>query len=285
MIIWFIAAFVILLTLGVLVLGVPSFTTKSTSTDGPWDLAKGPSIPTENLEQFAKNLNASIRVFYYIDSLPRTNTAMLDASVPSFNTQSNTFDICELSSPNSCQHPGFVKLLNISDSLYIELLQAPDASRPGLPKTQFVIRTQSVQKVSNTNTVKTYLETFALPEFPIQKWVMLTISRSGNRINIYYNNRLVFSKNTRNIPALLSGAGNLSVPQIRGTAKYLRTKDSVTNQSEVNADYIQTADTRGEPIEKLFQQINITLCPSGTCFEGPQIRPSNPLLNWNSDVM
>ncbi len=285
MIIWFIAAFVVLLTLGVLYLGIPSLATKSEETDGPWDLSLGPAIPTDNLKQFAQNLNSSIRVFYYIESLPRTNAALLDAAVPSFNTQTNTFDTCELSTPNSCQHPGFVKILNISDTFSLELLQAPDASRPGLPKTQFVIRTQSIQKVSNTNTVKTYLETYALPEFPIQKWVMLTVSRSGNRITIYYNNRLVFSKNTRNVPALLSGAGNFSTPQVRGKAMYLRSKDSITSQSEVNTDYLQMADTRGEPVEKLFQKINVTLCPSGTCFEGPQIRPANPLISWTSDVM
>jgi hypothetical protein len=285
MILWFIAAFVVLLTLGILYLGIPSLATKSEGNDGPWDLSKGPAIPTENTDQFANSLNSSLRVFYYIDTLPRTNAALLDGSTPSYNTQTNTFDICDKSTGNTCAHPGFVKLLNISDSFYIELLQAPDASRPGLPKTQFVIQTQSIQKVSNVNTLKTYLETFTLPEFPIQKWVMLTVVRNGNRINIFYNNRLIFSKNTRYVPFILPGGGNFSVPQIRGTAKYLKTKDSITSQSEVNTDYSQIADTRGEPVEKLFEKMNITLCPSGTCFSGPQIRPANPLIEWSSDVM
>lgn len=281
MIVWFIAAFVILLTLGVLYLGVPSFTTKSEAADGPWDLSTGPAVPSENLEQFAKNLNSTVRVFYYIDGLPRTNAAILDASTPSFNLQTNTFDICEPASGISCVHPGFIKLLNISNTFFIEVLQAPDASRPGLPKTQVVIQTQKVQGTQ----IKTYLETYALPEFPIQKWTMLTVSRSGNRVNIFYNNRLVFSKNTRNVPALLSGGGNFSAPQVRGTVKYLKTTDTAISQSEVNTDYSLMADTRGEPLEKLFQKINITLCPSGECFSGPQIRPANPLIDWTSDVM
>lgn len=285
MIIWFIAGLVILITVAILFLVVPGTVIKQEDDFGPWDLSQGPAIAGNHVDAFAKNLNATIRVFYYIDSLPRTNAALLDSSVPSFNTQTNTFDICEPATGNSCAHPGFVKLLNISNSFFIELLQAPDASRPGLPKTQFVIQTQSVRTVSNTKSVKTYLETYALPEFPIQKWVMLTVSRSGNRINIYYNNRLVFSKNTRNVPNILPGSGNFSAPQIRGTAKFLMSKDSNSSQMDVSSDYAKMADTRGEPLEPMFQKINITLCPSGECFQGPQIRPANPLIQWSSDVM
>jgi hypothetical protein len=61
--------------------------------------------------------------------------------------------------------------------------------------------------------------------------------------------------------------------------------NKTASQSDVNADYLKMADTRGEPFEKLFQEINIKLCPSGECFQGPQIRPANPLIQWSSDVM
>lgn len=264
---------------------MPGTVIKKEDDFGPWDLNTGPAIPGGHVDTFSKNLNSTIRAFYYIDSLPRTNAAILDASVTSFNPQTNSFDICEPASGVSCAHPGFVRLLNISNTFFIELLQAPDASRPGLPKTQFVIQTQSIQKVSNANAVKTYLETFALPEFPIQKWVMLTVTRSGNRISIFYNNRLVFSKNTRNVPNILPGSGNFSSPQIRGTVKYLMSKDTAATQTDVSSDYSKMADTRGEPLEPIFQKINTTLCPSGECFQGPQIRPANPLIQWTSDVM
>lgn len=285
MIIWFIAAFIILLTLGLLYLGVPNFNIKSVEADGPWDLSKAPAIPKDIVDIFANNTNATLRVFYYIDTLPRTNAAILDAATPSFNPQTNMFDICEPNGPISCAHPGFVKLLNISESFYIELLQAPDASRPGLPKTQFVIQTQKKDTSTAGGAVKNYLETHALPEFPLQKWIMLTVARNGNRINIYFNDRLVFSKNTTYIPNILAGAGNYSSAVIRGQAKYVFATDRTLNLVDVRSDYLKMADPRGEPLDKLFQKINITLCPSGNCFSGPEIRPANPLLEWSSDVM
>jgi hypothetical protein len=283
MILLFIAGLIILLTLGILYFVVPAYYSKVEVADGPWQLSATPAMPPENQEQFSKNQNATLRVFYYIESLPRTNTVLLDASTPvsSFNSQTNTFDICEIGGALSCNHPGFIKLLNVGDSLYIELLQAPDASRPGLPKTQLVIQTM---KIEGSNS-KTYRETYSLPEFPIQKWVMLTVVRNGNRIDIYYNNKLVFSKNTTYIPNILEGAANFSSSGVNGEAKYLMTSDKVYSPGQVNADYTQMTDTKGAPLEKLFSKINVTLCPSGECFSGPTIRPANPLIQWNSDVM
>lgn len=285
MIIWFIAGFIVLLTLGLLYLGVSNFNVMSEEVDGPWDLSKAPAIPSGIVDLFSKNTNSTLRVFYYIDTLPRTNAALLDASVPSFNAQTNMFEICEPDGPISCAHPGFVKLLNISNTFYIELLQAPDASRPGLPKTQFVIQTQKKDTSTPNGPIKNYLETHSLPEFPLQKWIMLTVSRSGNRINIFYNDRLVFSKNTTYIPNILPGTGNYSSAVIRGQAKYVYASNTTSNQVNVRSDFLKMADTRGEPLDKLFQKINITLCPSGNCFSGPEIRPANPLLQWSSDVM
>jgi hypothetical protein len=147
------------------------------------------------------------------------------------------------------------------------------------------VKTVKNQKVSNANANVTYLETFALPEFPIQKWVMLTVVRNGNRINIYYNDKLVFSKNTTYIPSILDGAGRFSESQIKGQAKFLNTVVKAVSASDVHADFVQMADTRGEPLEKLFATMNINLCPSGDCFSGPSIRPANPLIAWSSDVM
>lgn len=285
MIIWFIAAFIVLLTLGLLYLGVSNFNVVREENDGPWDLSKAPTIPEGIVDVFAKNTNSTLRMFYYIDTLPRTSSATLDATVPSFNSETNMFDICEPNGPISCEHPGFVKLLNISNTFYIELLQAPDASRPGLPKTQFVIQTQKKDTATQQGAVKNYLETHALPEFPLQKWIMLTVSRNGNRINIFYNDRLVFSKNTTYIPNILPGTANFSSAVIRGQAKFVAAANKSYNQIDVRSDYLKMADPRGEPLDKLFQKINITLCPSGNCFTGPEIRPANPLLQWTSDVM
>ncbi len=241
-----------------------------------------------SIQTFATNQNATLRVFYYIDSLPRTNMILLDGTGSSgnFNGQTNTFDICPFTtSITECKHAGFIKLLNISDGLFIELLQAPDASRPGLPKTQLVVNTQKVILSSGNRTVQNYLETFTLPEFPIQKWVMLTVVRNGNRISIYYNDRMVFSKSTTYVPFIKDATSYFSDSNVKGTAKYFMNVNQSKTSADVAADFKTMADTTGRPLEKLFQTMNISLCPSGECFRGPQIRPANPLIQWSSDVM
>lgn len=288
MIIWFIAAFVLLLTFGILLLVLPGTMQPTTEeSDGPWDLSTGPTTP--KVEDFAKKTNGTLRVFYYIDSLPRTNMNLLDGdgrTISNFNQQTNTFDICPITtSIADCPHPGFIKLLNISDSLLIELLQAPDASRPGLPKTQLTVKTRKIILAGGAKQTQDYLETFSLPEFPMQKWVMLTVVRSGNRISIYYNDRMVFSKTTTNVPNIVDGTSYFSDSNVKGTAKYFMNTSQMITSEQVNADFNKMADTTGRPLDKLFQKLNISLCPSGECFRGPQIRPANPLIQWNSDVM
>lgn len=279
------AGIVILLTLSILYFVVPAFM-KPSDQDveemGPWDFASSPRLPSAIAEKFATNVNATLRVFYYVETIPRTNQLIIDTATPSFRTDANLFEICEATSTTSCNHVGFVKLLNIGDTLFLELLQAPDASRPGLPKTQLVVKTT---KRTTPTTLTYYFETFPVPEFPLQKWIMVTVVRSGNRINLYYNNKLVFSKNTTNVPAISGGVNTFADQSIKGKAKYIFSSSNAHTPADVSSDFARMADPTGEPTDSIFQKLNFTFCPSGDCFTGPRIRPANPLVEWKSDVM
>lgn len=283
MILLFIGLFVVFLTLGILILVLPTQSLDiQADSDGPWIFQQGQlSIPSDHVDRFMSNINAKLRVFYFLENLPRTNTVILDTENASLDPATNTYNICPLTNNTSCAHPGFIKLLNLGSRCFIELLQAPDASRPGLPKTQLVVQTQKNTASGNVQ----YLETFALDAFPLQKWVMVTVVRNGNRISVYYNDRLVLSKNTTYVPNFVSGSGTFADAMIRGQAKYLQTYSGEVSLADVATDYKIMADTRGEPINKFYSKLSINLCPSGDCFRGPQIKPTNPLMAWNSDVM
>jgi hypothetical protein len=82
---------------------------------------------------------------------------------PNLNPITNNYDICD-NTNNQCVHKGFTKLLTFGSVFSIELLQAPDASRPNLPKTQVCIQTVKNTSTGNTN----YIETFPIQPFPIQ---------------------------------------------------------------------------------------------------------------------
>jgi len=281
MIIWFIAAFIIILTIYALdVFFTPKITT---STDpGPWIL-DGNQASTNwvtndatYVRNFLKNQSSSFRIFYYIQSLPRTASVYDTATnTANFNPNTDSFDVCD-NTNGACVHPGFAKLLQFDTSLWIELLQAPDASRPGLPKTQLCIQTTD-------QTGKPYIETFALPPFPQQKWVMLTLSHEGSKYDVYYNGHLAASVKTTNVPKPTAIKLALSNGTFTGRASYLLSKTSAMTASEVASDYANNTNTLGEPYDSLFPSLNLNLCPSGNCFSGPSVRPSNPLVVWKSD--
>jgi hypothetical protein len=284
MIVWILAALIALLTMGILLFFVPTLGIKEEQNYGPWILGTGDAkIASPFVTTFNNNLNSSLRVFYYVKSIPRTNTSFSygENVPPNFNSKTNTFDVC-VNTNGQCVHQGFIPLLKLGDSLMIEMLQAPDASRPGLPKTQLCIQTTRNTGTTNTN----YLETFPLPPFPLQKWVMLTLVRRGNSFDIYYNDTLVATHRTLYAPNLNSTAGTFADTSVRGQTKYLMAKNEALSASNVRAEYLRLADPKGEPYEPMFPPLNLPMfCPSGECFRGPQVRPANPLVDWRTDYM
>jgi hypothetical protein len=281
MIIWFIAALVIIVTIYAFSIFFTPKITKS-SDPGPWILDSNQASnnwvtnDATYVSNFLKNQSSSFRIFYYIQSLPRTG-AIYDTTTntANFNSTTDSFDICDTST-STCTHPGFAKLLQFDTSLWIELLQAPDASRPGLPKTQLCIQTTN-------QTGKSYIETFPLPPFPQQKWVMLTLSHEGSKYDVYYNGQLAASIKTTNVPKPTATKLALSNGTFTGRASYLLSKTSAMTASEVASDYSTNTNTLGEPYDSLFPSLNLNLCPSGNCFSGPSVRPSNPLVVWKSE--
>lgn len=283
-----------LFILAVLVFVLPRYKTSATSSSESWilkgDGVAAPLLSTGYANTFANNTSATLRLFYSLSSLPRTQNAD-NLTATSFNSVTNNYDICPITSAaanaGSCvNHPGFVKMLNFENSLWIELLQAPDASRPGLPKTQFCVRTTQID--SNTQSAQ-YIETFALPAFPLQKWIMLTLIREGSRFDIYYNDVLQASIRTTYVPAISSVNCAVGSPQIQGTIEYPLVAARAFTGYDVAADYKEHVDTKGEPLSPFFSRglgtYSFSLCPSGNCFHGPTMKPANPLLEWNTNYM
>ena len=277
-----IGGILVLFVLAVLMFVLPRYMgTAAISSYDSWTLTGDSLLPNAFVQPFTTNTSATLRLFYTLSSLPRTQNADSLEAIP---------DICPLTPAavenGTCsKHPGFAKLLNFENSLWIELLQVPDASRPGLSKTQFCVRTtQSAAGAGPTQ----YIETFALPAFPLQKWVMLTLVREGSRFDVYYNDVLQASIRTTYVPAISSVNGSFGSPLLRGTVKYPLVAARAFTGYEIAADYKAHADTRGEPLSPFFSRgsgggtFSFSLCPSGTCFRGPTMKPANPLLEWTT---
>jgi hypothetical protein len=283
-VLWLIAATVIFLTIAVLVYMVPGSALTKVSDYSSWTLNQIPQgrLDSTYVDTFMKNESSTLRVFYYIQGLPRTSVVSDDTPTiaPNLNPITNNYDICD-NTNGACVHKGFIKLLTFGNSFLIELLEAPDASRPNLPKTQVCIQTVKNTSTGNTN----YIETFPIPPLPMQKWVMITVSRQGHRFDIYYNDTLQTSIKTTNAPYFTATNGTLADTSVRGVAKNPKVMNTFSRPEQVQGDYSAAANTKGEPYDSILPIALPSLCPSGDCFSGPTVKPANPLVDWKTDFM
>jgi hypothetical protein len=91
------------------------------------------------------------------------------------------------------------------------------------------------------------------------------------------------SVKTVNVPKPTATRLALSDGTFTGRASYLLSATTPLTASQVASDFKSNTDTLGQPYDSLFPSLNINLCPSGNCFTGPSVRPSNPLVVWKSD--
>ena len=302
--------------------------TVQTSATGPYELTKVNSLFTSELcQQFQTSSAATIQGFFYIVPLQRTPTALPCNTPGNPSCEDGRFQKCQCKTEfcSDCVRNGYLPILKVADVLSIEVLGAPDAGRQGKAMAQLVLKTQSNVDGSgnyidasgnNSTTSVKYIETIALPPLPLQKWVMITVSREGRRYDIYYNNELVLSKKTDFELADIFSKENVKLgnPGFYGTSGLLSMNIKSTNGPEVARVYSSYVDTRGIPYLSIpttdvsksatsssFQysmpSINISppllpslpsmnlsfsLCPSGSCISTPSFRPAKPWLEWDT---
>ena len=129
-------------------------------------------------------------------------------------------------------------------------------------------------------------ETIPLPEIPFQKWTFITLAREGRRFDIYYNGKLVMSKRTQHIVDTRAGFGPITAgdPNLMGKLAFVQTFPQKLSQSDVLANYKAKADTTGQPFisdpSNIFDYL--PNCKGGGCITGPKMRPTSPLLDWQT---
>lgn len=328
---WLIGLLISLVVITILILYFyPNLFTKSiqTSATGPYELGKVNSLFTSELcQQFQQGSSSMLQGFFYIVPLQRTPTALPCNTPGNPSCDDGRFQKCQCKTElcGDCVRNGYFPILKLADILNIEVLGAPDAGRQGKAMAQLVVKTQSnvdssgnyVDASGNNSTLAVkYIETIALPPLPLQKWVMITISREGRRFDIYYNNELVLSKKTDFELADVFSRDNVKVgnPGFYGTSGFLSLATKSTSGPEVARAYSSFTDTRGAPLLSIpstdisksasptaFQfsmpsmnispptlpslpslGVSFSLCPSGSCVSTPSFRPAKPWLDWDT---
>ena len=303
----------VLLLTGLLVASIllfyysPSYAPKLTSmATGPFPLNVGTPtelIPFDRAMYFSSTDAGAFSTFVYLNPINRTSTYVSGSSSPTSSTTGH-YTICTCTAVNdcaNCSHPEYKMLVNISGIAYLEVMLAPDASRQGKAMTQIVVKTHQ--------NLTSYYETFILPPLDVQKWVYLTVSREGRRLDIYYNDAIVLSTKTQYYFKTDVTAGITSgSPGLEGQLLLANVYNHRLSTKDVSAMYAKYADTRGQPyfsnpenplslsdvggILPLYASTvfssalsyfpTINLCPSDGCFTAPAIRPANPMYTWTS---
>lgn len=271
-------------------------------------------ISADVTKAFYDSNEATFQAFLYLTPYNKTgqfSPCGTASNQPSCDT--GIYPICECSAENNCsgcRHTGYTQILSIADLVTIEVLTAPDAGRQGKAMAQMTIKTYS-KTASNSNQYT--IETLVLPPIPFQRWTMLTISREGRRFDVYYNNSLVLSKHTTNVPLItpdisvrpdgvLSGS-----PYLNGEIALVDLENRKYTATDVATSYGRKADTRGTPYVVAQDSIgyrdtsgilpsyapsfpgafslslpSVNLCPSGNCLNLPTIRPKSPLYDFHT---
>ena len=213
----------------------------------------------------------AFQCFVYLDGNVRTGNASdcgTDPATPSCGT--GTYQECHCGTDvncTSCIHTGYKNLLNLYDTFKIEILTMPDASRQKSVSAQITLKTAPSQT--------TYaIETFPLPPFPEQKWTMITVSKKGRQIFVYYNNILVLSKKALHTFSLTppasqipAKAGDINLSGSLAMASFFPNHQIIP---DVEKRYAQMVDTRGNlnTMEATPSSISYSVSNTGTSFFG-----------------
>lgn len=282
-----------------------SMSAVSTTADGPFSLLTKTSVikpsdfsSAQASYSFLRGGSGTFSAYVYLDSLTQTNNLSSCGTRPNQpSCSSGMYDPCKCANTvdcTNCSHDGYKNLVSLYGVYNIEVLPFPDASRQNTVSTQLVIQTQTAEE--------SFIETYPLPPIPLQKWVFITLSKVGRRIDIYYNDSLVLSKTLLNMTSTFNPSGSIvqaGDSGLSGTIALISISDISTRIANVAAKYAEIADTRGGPtkfavsLQSHTNRINSVgaltvmnqLCLDGSCLKMPKVGNVNATLSQFTDSL
>jgi len=196
---------------------------------------------------------ATFQAFVYLDTLSKTGTYSACGTASNQpDCSGGLYGVCQCTSRSDCKncaHDGYKNVLSLYGVYRLEILNVPDASRQNAVSAQLVVKT-TAPKGDGTNDI--FSETVPLPPISMQKWVMITISHEGRRVDVCYNDNMVSSytlENTilnSNFDITYVNAGDNSVSGSIGLLRFYPSRLPLTQVSNI---YASLVDTRGAPTE------------------------------------
>lgn len=241
---------------------------------------------------FLKEGTGTFQCFVYLDNLLRTGAAVdcgTGSNQPSCKTglYDEACQCTSLTDCTNCLHDGYKNLFSLYGVYNFEVLNVPDASRQQSVSAQIAVQTQTA--------ADRFVETIPLPPLPLQKWTMITLSKSGRRVDVYYNGTLVSSLTLLNMISTLNPSGAVAQAGnsgLSGIITMININANVATIHSVSNYYSQMVDTRGNPVKldtragpftqniapvNTWSIVN-SLCLNGSCLSIPKVSNAMPTL-------
>lgn len=275
------------------------------AVDGPFELSskqsilKASSFPVAAASlSFLQEGTGSFQAYVYLNTLLQTGSLSSCGALPNQpSCTSGQYDPCTCNNRvdcRNCAHDGYKNLISLYGVYNIEVLPFPDASRQNMISAQLSVQTQTADSA--------FVETVPLPPIPIQKWVMITISKTGRRIDVYYNSSLVSSSTMLNMISTTQVSGAIvqaGQSGLSGNIAVISMSNSSSTLGSVGASYSASSDTRGAPTkfkQSLTSYTNTidsakaggilnTLCLDGSCLYLPRVGNTVASLSQFSDSL
>ena len=263
----------------------------SVSTDGPFPLSAKTSVVKSSdfssaaqSQHFLTEGTGTFQAYVYLDSLSQTSSVSSCGTRPSQpSCTTGLYDPCTCTSSvdcTNCSHDGYKNLVSMYGVYNLEILPFPDASRQNTVSTQLSVQTQTASQ--------TFIETIPLPPIRLQKWVYITISKVGRRVDVYYNDSLVTSTTLLNMISTTNSSGSIvqaGDSGLSGSIGIISMNDSTSTIGSVAGKYSQISDTRGAPskfaisLQSYTNTVNpvstsgvlSALCLDGSCLNLPRV--------------
>lgn len=139
-------------------------------------------------------------------------------------------------------------------------------------------------------------ETIALPNFPLQKWVLVSVLRDGRRFDVMYNDRLIASHRLTYYPAAPTMPLRIGSSALLGSAVHVLVAGERVSPSVLRAERAKLADTNGAPVVPMNMYVPDgigeaaatvvskfkTLCLPGLPCEAVSEPPANSMKAWST---
>jgi hypothetical protein len=134
----------------------------------------------------------------------------------------------------------------------------------------FVNNNKSTTTYATINVSNNQSEEIQLDDFPLQKWVYLTVNREGRRFTFYYNGVVAGSKVIDRFYTKDTSAVKLGNVAYVGRYLYPNLNSTALRETDIQAHIRATADSKGRPIEKIeFMELifgtGSLFCSGGSC--------------------